>query len=91
MVRFRARLKSSHELSPHFRALSAESAGIMSGGLSHVAAVQAPHGVSSFDLVKHAARAEAPAGRSNSDPVRVLLDFFHGRDSAKVSGVWHID
>ena len=53
--------------------------------------MQAPHGVSSFDLVKHAARAEASAGRSKSDPVRVLLDFFHGRDSAKVSGVYRID
>ena len=61
----------------------------MSGGMSHKSAVQAPHGVSSFDLVKHAARAEAPARRSKSDPVRVLLDFFHGRDSAKVSGVCH--
>ena len=53
--------------------------------------MQAPHGMSSFDLVKHAARAEAPAGRSKSDPVRVLLDFFHSRDSAKVSGVYRVD
>ena len=63
----------------------------MSGGKSHQVAVQAPHGMSDLDLVKHAAHAEAPAGRSKSDPVRVLLDFFHGRDSAKVSRVWHIN
>ena len=46
--------------------------------------VQAPTGVSNFDPMAAAVRAEAPAVRSRSDPLGVLLDYFQGRSSAKV-------
>ena len=46
--------------------------------------MQAPTGVGKFDPVAAAVRAEAPAVRSRSDPLGVLLDYFQGRSSAKV-------
>jgi len=46
--------------------------------------MQAPSGVSKFDPFLHAVRAEAPAGHSKSDPVGRFLDYFNGRNSAKV-------
>ena len=55
--------------------------------------VQAPTGVSKFDPVAAAVRAEAPAVRSRSDPLGVLLDYFQGRSSAKVrvdAAIYHI-